>query len=465
MQINLTGNIFFDAGYYLFYHILNKPFEDKEFSPEEIQKVIDWMIQETDRWLSYLDSNTKQFKSRFIPYLANHDPLSHAQKAKLDKSEKINTFKEILLKLLTHCEVSSNNTCSICGQFETIKIREIDKESYGLTRVELPLSNFGVNFYPGWVRGIQTCGICALKAYATIFATLNSSGKVILLNSFSSEIMKIWIETTRDESKLSKYNIFDEKGPITLPISNRLNAIYSLLKPLVDEGLKKKLPPYVYRNIEFIYYSNFVNGPEIQFFPISHHIFMFFFKLKQNALLLKWNQFVYQFYTSNKIQYDESKQKLIITEKKDNREAQEEEYQNNYNILIEKLLNGKPLFKEFVKDKKLRIEYKIIELYILEVLKVEKERLDLIKQIADLIAKNIRQGDMKLFDVEDATEYFKFQRFLVMAAKKHVQNMGNPLFTVDDYVNNLIGDYKTVHNIMLIRLYELLADFITKQTN
>ena len=48
MRIDITGNIFFDAGYYLFYHILDKKsFKDKEFCKDEIRKVIEWMTDES----------------------------------------------------------------------------------------------------------------------------------------------------------------------------------------------------------------------------------------------------------------------------------------------------------------------------------------------------------------------------------------------------------------------------------
>ena len=57
-------------------------------------------------------------------------------------------------------------------------------------------------------------------------------------------------------------------------------------------------------------------------------------------------------------------------------------------------------------------------------------------------------------------QYNQFQRFIVRASRKHIQKTRSPLITLDDYVNNFMENWQTMFNLLVLRLYETLADFI-----
>ncbi|PID31200.1 MAG: hypothetical protein CR982_00035 [Candidatus Cloacimonadota bacterium] len=446
MEIERTGNIFFDMGYYLFYHILDKDLEDKEFSKDELKTIVDWLFKETEIWL-------KSSKKHFNIYLLNH-PAS-------DTKKDITIKKQNILNKLTgyikDIKPASENYCSICGRYEAIE--------KGLTRVELPLSGSlrGRNFFPGWSDGIKTCGLCALKSYATIFGTINSSGKAILIDSFNPNIISLWIDQiARNKEKLTKGKLLEEFGPITYKINNKLNLFYNLINEVVIGVKKNQIDVRKGFDLVFSYYTNFAGNPDLEIYNIDSSIIGFLFKLESS--INEWNRFVYRFYTSSKVKYSPEKEKLVIEEKKEICEAKEDQYLNNNNIIITKLINNQFIdYKYFCKERKLLLDIKIIETYFSEVLEMNKDKIKYIKEFSELISEEIRKGTFKISEIEKANKHYEFQKFIVRSCRKYVEKNGSSLLTLDDYVDNLMEEWQTVQNLLLISLYDKLADILQKE--
>ena len=92
---------------------------------------------------------------------------------------------------------------------------------------------------------------------------------------------------------------------------------------------------------------------------------------------------------------------------------------------------------------------------------MDKERIEVLKKVADKIADYIEKTDntKRLFAIETAKSYEGLRNVFLKITKDMIANgVGEPLFTIDEFVNDLFPEgalnWKETRDILLFRLYK-----------
>jgi CRISPR-associated protein Cst1 len=150
----------------------------------------------------------------------------------------------------------------------------------------------------------------------------------------------------------------------------------------------------------------------------------------------------------------------------------ESDYKNSKNKVYQDLLAGRSILLRFINTRlhKAYGDYSLLELYLTEVLAMDKTRIETIKKVADEIAVFIRQspkGKNRLRDLEAATKYPYFCNVLRKIAKERITlSAPSPLFTLQEFTEGLFpeGSYLSeTRYLILFRLYEQLHDWLLEQ--
>lgn len=101
---------------------------------------------------------------------------------------------------------------------------------------------------------------------------------------------------------------------------------------------------------------------------------------------------------------------------------------------------------------------------------MDEKRVETIKNVGDELAEYIKASDdiKTLNKLETASNYKNYRNLLRIIIKKRIENGAeSPLFTFDDYVNNLFPEgnltWRETQDLILFRIYEVLHDWIIQQ--
>jgi CRISPR-associated protein Cst1 len=147
------------------------------------------------------------------------------------------------------------------------------------------------------------------------------------------------------------------------------------------------------------------------------------------------------------------------------------------NIIYLRLLNNESILPYFYdsKGRKVNARWNLLAFYCSEVLGLDKEVLDFVKDVGDRIVETIgKLPDHKLDDevrsLERAEKLYQFEAFFIRIEKLR-QNLGieTPLMTFDEFTRVLTAygediniSWRTVKNLLLFRIYEKLHDKLMK---
>lgn len=150
------------------------------------------------------------------------------------------------------------------------------------------------------------------------------------------------------------------------------------------------------------------------------------------------------------------------------------------NTVYSRLLNYESILPYFynLRERKVNARWNLLAFYCGEVMGLDKEALDFIKDVGDRIVETIgRLPDHKLDDevrsLERAEKLYQFEAFFIRIEKLR-QNLGveTPLMTFDEFARILTTygediniSWRTVKNLLLFRIYEKLHDRLTKSAN
>ncbi|ADG13584.1 CRISPR-associated CXXC_CXXC protein Cst1 [Methanocaldococcus infernus ME] len=162
--------------------------------------------------------------------------------------------------------------------------------------------------------------------------------------------------------------------------------------------------------------------------------------------------------------------------KKDNLNFEEME-KTRVNEVYKKLLNDESILRYFYDgiNKKVNASWELLEFYCLEVLKLDKEALDFIKDVGDRIIETIEKlndNDLRKIvgELERSTKLYEFENFFIRVEKIRQKNgIPRSLLTFDEFARLLMGygeditmSWKVVKDLLLFRIYEKLHDRLIK---
>ncbi|MFA4646519.1 type I-B CRISPR-associated protein Cas8b1/Cst1 [Pyrococcus kukulkanii] len=159
------------------------------------------------------------------------------------------------------------------------------------------------------------------------------------------------------------------------------------------------------------------------------------------------------------------------------RRSEEEVVRECRNEVYHRLLENESILPYFVdiQNRRVNSSWRLLEFYCLEVLSLEKDALEFVRDVADRIVETLEKlPDNKLArrvrELERADKLYQFEAFFIRVEKDR-QELGVPkaLITFDEFATLLTSygedlnvSWRTVKHLILFRIYEKLHDRLMK---
>lgn len=419
---SLTGNPFVDAGIYAIEAYYERDFFS--LTPDDlktkIEEIIDLYL--TDGWN----------KNMYSIFTGNCTFTNSSIKNKKEASRKY--FQDLLENFSLP---SISGTCIACGKRDALPQRK---------RHEIPLTGSGklINFFSFATEGERYCSVCTFAVQFIPLFLYSVGGKFLLLHSISDKIMKYWAEKGIN-------NIYEQKasgvytGCMQEGYKNGENALFHIVEKIIQESediFQDENP-----SITAYIFSNYgQNPPPMEIIHLPDNVFRFLVYVKRIDST-SWNKIVKKGYENCKT---------------------EDEYKWKGNQVYKNLLNGESIIEFFLeKDRSITGNWDIFSYYLKEVREMDNKRVETLKKVADKIADYIEQTDnvKRLFAIETAKSYENLRNVFLKITKDMIaENIAEPLFTTDEFLDDLFPDgpltWKETRDILLFRIYEKLFNYL-----
>jgi len=435
-----TGDPFVDTGSVVI-EILQKIYPQKELI-DLIDLASDWFIY---KWSGKIDS--LQLNST----ITHNSRRGSQEKRKKAKDDTMKFFK----KLFNSEGTTFEGYCRICGKNE--KLFKAGREIYPISG-----SSAFVNYHHSHEGGLLLCRNCITKLFFLPLAVVQMGGKLAILHLHNEATINYWTD------KVIKVNLNDlsrniSTGILKSNLKNPKNALFSFATDIIlTFNIENDY-------LQLYHFTNFGTSPDCEIYTLPNPIFRYLSKVLK-AAKRDWYDFLRRYYKVKKAVWNsainewEKRNKNILIEFN--------EYKDNRNEVIERLLYGKnllPTFRIFYKEKFLnnkQINILLLDYYLKEIKNMEIQQLELIKRIGRSIIEIAKEDDNNfkkyLNMIEGASKAYQLRAALIHLVKKHYSNgERTPLITLEEYVNYLFPDgsyWSEVRDILIIYLYELLHE-------
>ena len=351
--------------------------------------------------------------------------------------------------------LGEQGSCIACGRRDAIRIK---KEKRGLLRSEVPMTGGSLNYYSFAKSGADYCGVCATAIQVSPIVLYKTGSKMILVHSSSEKAMRSWarkvVQNVRSQLLLGNYT-----GCFSEDYTNPQNALFQVAKSLIQDVENWANEPVA---IRIYHFTNYNQGAELDYYDLPPKIFHFLLEVQQSTERQNWENLIrFNYY------FRKGKEEVKI----DPNKTEFEEYKNNKNHIYECLLKNEWMLRYLYssKQKKTYITWELLKLYLTEVREMDKERIEVIKRVADEIATVIRSDESKnpkrLGQLERANTYTAFRNTLRLIIKERIKSGAeNPLFSLEEYVEKLFPEgalsWRETQDLILFRLYEVLHTWL-----
>lgn len=391
-------------------------------------------------------------KQKATKYVTQNPDCDCRLAAKETANKKQEAFETFISTFLKHVEpLSEIGNCIACGRRKTRQ---------RINRQHVPLTGSGglLNFFSFTADGADYCDTCAFVIQCSPL-TYYSCGKLALLHSNSAKVMRRWATKTvahvQQQIALNNFTGCFNEG-----YTNPQNALFHLAQDLIlkaEDDWREDNP-----SLRLYHFTNYGQKPQLDIYDLPAPVFRFLAEVKGHSRFLDWRQIVNRgFYFMKKGQQIN----LSVNGKP-------EVERTSSNRVYQDLLAGRSVLRHFISTRlrKAYGDFSLLEVYLTEVLVMNKTRIEIIKRVADNIADFIRDspdGKKRLGNLEAATKYPHFCNVLRKISKERIAlGATAPLFTLQDFTEGLFpeGSYFTeTRYLILFRLYEQLHDWLLEQ--
>lgn len=322
------------------------------------------------------------------------------------------------------------------------------------------------NFHHGHEPGIMVCKACLINLFFLPLSVLQMGGRLALLQLNSPEVREYWKEKTV-AANFTAIGIERSDAILRSKYANPKNALFNLAKEIIYTTDADRGGQF----LELYHFTNFGASPDCEIYRLPAPVFTFL-NIVLRHYKKDWYDFVRAYYRISGASWQEeidSWQK----NKQGNERLDESEYLNNPNLIYEKLLAGKSIIRFFSGyarrryPKNLPGAHKlIVRVYLEEVMQMEKERINVIKRVADTILDMAKEEDAinkYLTKIQGSQNAYQLRNVIVWMVKRH--NKLHPdqaaLITLDEYLDYLFPPgqfWSEIRDLMLIYLYQRLHE-------
>jgi len=438
MEFYWTGHPFVDAGLAAILLITgkNKP---EQLTEKDIEKAIEFAsgLYATKEWSS----------SYLLGMIFPNNGILMANPS-MSKKRSPKAIAENLWSILREFKISNKNSakCVLCGRTPAYTKKEVYRSVFPLLGTG-GVPNF---FHSANIRGADICAHCLFLTQFMPLASYRLS-RVLVMHAYPYELM---LELSKEAFKDIKKSKLASQG-------RGFKRPENFLFHLVGEITRKIERDDVWENASITLYY-FICNNQNQILDVIH----------VPTPVLRFIAY------ANLVDRNGWKHIISMGWEKAPKEEQFEEFERKYpNRVYTRLLNYESIISYFynLKERRVNTSWNLLAFYCKEVIGVDKEALDFIKDVGNRIVETVEKlPDNKLGDevrsLERAEKLYQFEAFFIRVEKLR-QNLGieTPLMTFDEFVRILTAygediniSWKSVRNLLLFCIYEKLHDRLIK---
>jgi len=322
------------------------------------------------------------------------------------------------------------------------------------------------NFHHGHEPGIMVCKGCLINLFFLPLSVLQMGGRLALLQLNSPEIRGYWKEKTI-AANFSAMGTGSSDAILRSKYANPKNALFNLAKEIIDTLDTGRGSQF----LELYHFTNFGASPDCEIYRLPAPVFTFL-NIVLRSYKKDWYGFVRAYYRISGASWQDDTGSWQRN-KQGNERLDASEYLNNPNLIYEKLLAGESIVsffagyarRRYLKDLPGAHKF-IVRVYLEEVMQMEKERINVIKRLADTILDMAKEEDAVnkyLAKIQGTQNAYGLRNGIVWMVKRH--NKLHPdqtaLITLDEYLDYLFPPgqfWSEIRDLMLIYLYQRLHE-------
>ena len=445
LQIQPTGDPFADTGAMVIEYLQEK-------NPDK--SILQLIEMATDIYVKQWDNNLHTF-------FLNSSITHNSNKGQKGINKTIALYKGFLEGKEADGKQAEEGFCRITGKFGKV---------FNGARDNHIMSGSGtlINFHHGFETGIKLSKEALISIFFLPLGVEQLGDKVAVLSSNNDEVSRFFIKKNIDN------NLKDIASGISKAIqrsdfSNPTNALFdyatqgieNIKTATFDEETEKSNTKGVTLNL--FHFTNFSSSVTISLYTLPSTVFAFYSQCYK-SYREDWLSFIFHYYSSSKLKnatFDTNTN--TWTNSKETVDYQD--FRIWKNQVYEMLIIGLPLHRLFLKhSQKHKLNFKIIELYQINIQNMDKKTLSKIKDLANFIVNERKDDEIKksMTRLNGAKNSHELRYILLkFLGKNYTEGKESPLFTIEDYTEYLFPDgsnWKETRDLVLIAIYQKLHE-------
>lgn len=326
-----------------------------------------------------------------------------------------------------------------------------------------------INFHSAYESGLYLSKEALIRTFFVPLGVCFVGDKIALLQSNFDTVSYFLVAKNVDDnlknvaSGITSGTLKSEFGIISNALFGYADYCLSTLTIAVEDEDDDDTIALRDVQLNMYHFTNFGASPDIELHTFSNLLFKFYAHCKKHYSK-EWNAFVNQHYKYSKFkdaQFDEPTQEWYNKKER----LSYIDYRVWNNQILNKLIKNTSIISHLCKwSKKHKFSFNIVEIYCINILKMEKYTIQKIKELADFILNDksddqIKKSVVRLNGLKSSVE---FRGYLIKLIKDNYEAKNpNPLITLEDYVLYLFPDgsfWKDTRDLLLIAIYQKLHE-------
>lgn len=324
-----------------------------------------------------------------------------------------------------------------------------------------------INFHSAYESGLYLSKEALIRTFFIPLGVCFVGDKIALLQSNFDKVSSYLVSKNVDSnlnniaSGIAEGTLKSEFGIISNALFGYADACLSNLAIAVDDDDEEIALRDIQLNM--YHFTNFGASPDIELHTFSNLLFKFYAYCKKNYSK-EWSAFINQHYKYSKFkdaQFDEQSQEWYNKKER----LSHMDYKVWNNAILNKLVKNISIISHLCKwSKKHKFSFNIVEIYCINILKMEKYTIQKIKELADFILNDksddqIKKSVVRLNGLKSGGE---FRAYLIKLIRDNYEAKNpSPIITLEDYVFYLFPDgtfWKDTRDLLLIAIYQKLHE-------
>ena len=439
--IKPTGDPFIDVGSYVIQHL------GERFPNKSIFELIEYAT----------NVYVKQWGGKLHTYFLNSSITQPAFNTEKKIAETLKYYRGMIEE--THTEFKIGY-CRILG---------LETKLYMAGRSNHMMSASGafINFHSAYESGLYLSKEALIRTFFVPLGVCFVGDKIALLQSNYDKASSFLVAKNLNEnlkninSGIAEGTLKSEFGIISNALFGYADACISNLAIAVDDDDDQIKLRDVQLNM--YHFTNFGASPNIELHTFSNILFKFYAHCKK-TYSNEWNAFINQHFKYSKFkdaQFDEKSQEWYNNKER----LSYLDYKIWNNPILNKMIKNISIISHLCKwSKKHKFSFEIIEIYCVNILKMDKLIIPKIKELADFILRDKSDDEIKksIVHLNRIKNPSGFRLLLLKLIKQNYELKNSiPLLTIEDYVFYLIPDgfqWREIRDLLLIAIYQKLHE-------